>query len=263
LLNFFSAAIGRGAFAGYLYTMKPDAFSLIVDAGNTRVKCALFRGTEVQEIRVFGREELAGLKNYLQQYGHIPAIIASVLSDKETRWLRQLHSKALLFGPDMKLPIDIAYETPQTLGADRLCNAIAAYHRFGAAVLAVDLGTCIKYDLTDETGTYLGGGISPGLQMRFKAMHTFTGKLPLIDDVNAIGLIGKNTTDAMRSGVINGIHAELTGIIAGYRNLFPGLPVILTGGDAAHFDLSGINGIFADENLTLRGLQTTLAKHDA
>lgn len=241
--------------------MKPSSFSLVVDAGNTRIKCALYKGVEMQELQSFSKTELAGLKNYLQQYQHVPAIIASVLSEKETLWLKQLHSNAIFFNSQLPLPLKMGYETPETLGADRLCNAIAAYDRFQSAVLAIDLGTCIKYDFTDGSGTYQGGAISPGLAMRFKALHTFTGKLPLIDEVKEAELTGKNTADAMRSGVLNGMQAEIEGFIHRYRNVFASLPVIITGGDAQYFDFGQINGIFADENLTLRGLQLTLANY--
>lgn len=243
--------------------MDPKNRSLVIDAGNTRIKAAIFRDADPEEVHIFSKDELAGLKIFLQQYQDLPAIIASVRADKETRWLKQLVPKAILFSTSMNIPLKIAYETPETLGADRLCNAIAAFHSAQSACLVVDIGTCVKYDLTDDSGTYQGGAISPGMSMRFQAMHTFTGKLPLIDDPFMPAILGKNTPDAMRSGVMHGIRNEINGFIAHYTAQFPHLKVFLTGGDAQNFDLAHINGIFADENLTLRGLQLTLAHYDS
>ena len=235
--------------------------SLVIDAGNTRIKAAVFHAADLEEVHSFSKEQLNELKAFIQQHGHLPAIIASVKADKDTRWLKQLAPKALLFKTTMRLPLKIAYDTPETLGADRLCNAIAAFAATESACLVVDIGTCVKYDLTDDSGTYLGGAISPGMSMRFQAMHTFTGKLPLIEDSFVPAVLGKNTLDAMRSGVMHGILNEISGFIASYRTQFPRLRIFLTGGDAQNFDLGHINGIFADENLTLKGLQITLANY--
>ena len=240
--------------------MNPQALSLVVDAGNTRIKAAVFQGDTLAEVRSYSKDELTDLKNFLQHCHQLPAIIASVKADKDTRWLQQLLPTAHLFRPTMKLPLNIAYETPETLGADRLCNAIAAFGIAQQACLVIDMGTCIKYDFVDNEGTYHGGAISPGVAMRFQAMHTFTGKLPLIDDMIIPDTIGKNTLDAMRSGVMHGIVNEINGFIASYRARFPHIRLFLTGGDAQNFDLGHINGIFADENLTLKGLQRTLAQ---
>lgn len=235
-----------------------EQLSLVVDAGNTRIKTGLFQGAELAEVRHFDHSQLNGLKSFLQQYGHLPAIIASVKSDKDTRWLKQLLPKALLFSTALDLPLKMGYETPQTLGVDRLCNAIAAYRIAQSDCLVIDVGTCIKYDLVTADGTYRGGAISPGIELRFRAMHTFTGKLPLIEDKIVPAPVGANTLDAMRSGVMHGMKHEMDGFIRYYRSEFPELTIFLTGGSANYFDLELKKHIFADENLTLKGLQTTL-----
>jgi type III pantothenate kinase len=242
--------------------MIQESHSLVIDAGNTRIKAGIFHHSDLKEVRTFDAQHLSELKTFLQQHDHFPAIIASVKADKDTKWLKQLLPKALLFRTTMKLPLQIAYETPETLGVDRVCNAIAAYHQVRKACLVVDCGTCIKYDLVTADGTYHGGAISPGVALRFRAMHTFTGKLPLIEDKITPPVIGKNTHDAMRSGVMHGIKHEIMGFIAYYRSLMPELTIFLTGGDAEHFELGLKNDIFADENLTLKGLQLTLAHYD-
>lgn len=243
--------------------MKHLEKSLVIDAGNTRIKVAIFQYSEIQLVRAFSNDQLADLKNFLMGMEAIPAIIASVRSENNTKWLHRLLPKALRFSVQLKLPIQIAYETPQTLGVDRLANAIAANNFAPKEVLVVDIGTCVKYDFVDATNTYHGGAISPGMQLRYKAMHTFTGKLPLIEDSLSTGTIGKNTLDAMRSGVMNGITHEILGFIEEYKRNYPELTIFLTGGDQQYFDLGLKNGIFADENLTLKGLQIVLAHANA
>lgn len=237
--------------------------SLIVDAGNTRIKVALFHHSDLEDVQSFDNAHLPELKSLLQRHAGIPSIIASVKADKDTKWLQQLLPGSLIFKSTMRLPVKMGYETPQTLGADRLCNAIAAWHISGGACLTVDVGTCVKYDLVTPDGTYQGGAISPGIELRFKSMHTFTGKLPLIEDVTVPPVIGKNTQDAMRSGVMHGIRNEIEGFISYYKSQFPELTIFLTGGGAKHFDMGLKNDIFVDENLTLKGLQLTLAYYDA
>lgn len=234
--------------------------SLAIDAGNTRVKVGLFHGKTLEEMHFFGEGELEQLKQFLAGHQHLPAIIGSVKSDKDTKWLRNLLSGAIVFTTSLKLPLKIAYETPETLGVDRLCNAIAAWDKTQKAALVIDMGTCIKYDFVSADATYEGGAISPGIAMRYKAMHTFTGKLPLIDDMEPAPATGKNTFDAMRSGVMNAVRFELEGFIAEYRKMVPELTIFLTGGDAEYFANGLKNDIFADENLTLKGLQLTLAQ---
>jgi type III pantothenate kinase len=243
--------------------MAQEKRSLIVDAGNTRIKVAIFHQSDLEEVHSFDTGHLAELKAFLQRHNGIPAIIASVKADKDTKWLQQLLPGSVIFRTTMPVPLKMGYDTPQTLGADRLCNAIAAYSIAKTACLVIDAGTCVKYDLVTPDGTYQGGAISPGIELRFKAMHTFTGKLPLIEDKIVPPVLGKNTLDAMRSGVMHGIRNEMQGFIAHYRSQFPELTIFLTGGSAKHFDLGLKNDIFVDENLTLKGLQLTLAYYDA
>jgi len=242
--------------------MKPQEQSLVIDAGNTRIKVGVFQYSDLEEVRSFDSNQLSELKVFLQQHDFLPAIIASVRADKDTKWIKQLLPKSVLFKTMSSLPIKMAYETPETLGVDRLCNAIAAYQIAQNTCLVIDVGTCVKYDFVTSDGTYQGGAISPGIELRFRAMHTFTGKLPLIEDVLVPNELGKNTRDAMRSGVMHGMRHEMIGFIDHYREQFPELTIFLTGGGAKHFDMEVINGIFADENLTLKGLQLTLAHYD-
>jgi type III pantothenate kinase len=152
-------------------------------------------------------------------------------------------------------PLRIDYKTPESLGADRLANAVAAAALYPARpVLAIDLGTCITYDLVDAHGTYLGGLISPGHHMRAQAMHMLTARLPEVDPPTHPPLIGRSTLECLAAGTHHGTRAELKALIAECRQQYPGLAVVLTGGDAPRFARALENGIFAHPYLTLLGL---------
>jgi type III pantothenate kinase len=145
-----------------------------------------------------------------------------------------------------KLPISIKYKTPDTLGADRVANAVASNDRFpNDHVLAIDAGTCIKYDLVDDNQCYHGGAISPGLTMRFKALNTFTDKLPLVQRSDQGMWLGQTTEESIQTGVEHGAVQEVKGFIESYEKEFPNLKVILTGGDASFFESRLKKQIFA------------------
>jgi type III pantothenate kinase len=161
-----------------------------------------------------------------------------------------------------KLPFSNKYATPETLGNDRLSAVAGAHAEYpGRNVLVIDAGTCIKYDFITEDGEYLGGSISPGIQMRYNALHTFTQKLPSLSPL-AIqpALIGDSTIGSIHSGVINGVMAEMQGIIQSYAGRFKNICVILSGGDIEIIKpvFSGKNNIFADPLLVLKGLNFIL-----
>lgn len=238
--------------------MEQGSKSIVVDAGNTRIKAGLFQGNDLQEVHAFSNNELDKLKSFLIKYKHIPGIISSVRSDKNTKWLKGLLPQAILFNHQLEIPLTNNYESPATLGIDRLANAIAAANISEKNALVIDIGTCIKYDFVRYPKLYEGGAISPGIELRYKSMHQFTGKLPYVEDRIQGPFIGKNTLDAMRSGVINGMHLEIVGFIEEYRRLYPELTIFLTGGDSQYFELGNKYGIFADENLTLKGLLIAL-----
>lgn len=238
--------------------MEQEFKAVIVDAGNTRIKVGLFQNNDLQEVRAFTNDELDKLKSYLLKYKNWHGIISSVRSDKNTKWIKGLLPNAILFNHELPVPLTNHYESPKTLGIDRLANAIAAANISEKNALIIDVGTCIKYDFVRYPRIYEGGSISPGMELRYRAMHEFTGKLPLVEDHEQGPFIGKNTLEAMRSGVMNGMHLEMVGFIEEYRRLYPELTIFLTGGDSQHFELGNKYGIFADENLTLKGLLIAL-----
>lgn len=237
--------------------MQAQKDSIIVDAGNTRIKVGVFQDYDLHLVRSFNNDEFNALKAFLIRYENFSGIICSVRSQKDTKWLRGMLPRTTLFTNDTPIPIQNSYDTPKTLGLDRLANAIAGDFYAKSAALVIDIGTCVKYDFVSKDHTYEGGAISPGIQLRYKSMHQFTSKLPLIEDRLQAPVIGKNTGDALRSGVMNGIHQEIVGFMTEYQSLFPELTIFLTGGDASHFEFEKKYSIFADENLTLKGLLIT------
>ena len=162
-----------------------------------------------------------------------------------------------------ELPIENLYETPETLGKDRLAAAVGASELFpDQNLLIIDAGTAITYDLVSEKNEFIGGNISPGLQMRFKALNYFTGKLPLVSYSDEFQHIGRNTTDAIRAGVQNGILYEIAQTIELFNKNYQNLQIVMTGGDSIFFDKKLNYSIFVHFNITLIGLNRIL-EHNA
>lgn len=233
---------------------------LIIDIGNTRTKIAVFDGGKIKTFSAFERLATEDLTEITSGQAISHCIISSVKDIDKTiiDFLKPAYYLIIL-DATTPLPIKNLYETPETLGKDRIAAAVAACHLFpGCDVLVVDAGTAITYDLILGGKTYMGGGISPGLDMRFKALNVFTGKLPLISDISPAPLTGANTTDSIRSGVINGTVSEIEGIIGMYRQKYPSIEVILTGGNHYFFDKQLKIKTFAAPNLVLEGLNIIL-----
>jgi type III pantothenate kinase len=187
------------------------------------------------------------------------AIVSSV-SVANTEISRELNFlQSLLFlDYNTPLPIKNNYETPTTLGYDRIAAGVGANLRYPSQnCLVIDIGTAIKYDLVSAENAFEGGIISPGRRMRFNALHTFTKKLPLLDTVEIPELIGHSTESCMKSGVMNGITAEINGIIDEYLKKLK-LTVLICGGDAPYFETKIKYPTFAAPNLVLEGLNRIL-----
>lgn len=234
--------------------------NLVLDFGNTRIKAASFHNGKPEEIRYFHRiEDLLHQKEYIQNFKNI--ILASV-TNQHLAFIElwQNHIPVIVFHKNLKTPLINAYLTPETLGHDRLLASIGAYDDYpDKPVLVIDFGTCIKYNFTNESNHFLGGAISPGLQMRYKALNHFTEKLPLLNvDYDFHTLIGANTSESIQSGVINGAVKEIDGIINEYCSIYPNLVTIGTGGDLEFFAKRLKNSIFAEPNLVLKGLHHIL-----
>ena len=210
--------------------MNPDQMDLIADIGNTLVKTAVFSGNEMIFEQHSTVIEEALIENLVQTFPVRKAIISSVGSDPE-KYLTILKEKLeYIILPDHTTPLPIInlYHSPETLGFDRLAAATGAHFLFPHTnLLIIDAGTAITIDLVSEAGEFRGGNISPGLDIRFKALKTFTNRLPLVDRDGDICLTGKTTEEAVRSGVWNGILYELDGYIDSYKQEYENLKVIL------------------------------------
>lgn len=235
--------------------------NLIIDIGNTQAKLVAFDGDcPIEEVRT-SNTTLEGLDAFIKKYNFKRGIVTSVinLSSEIERQLKAIHFPVLRFNANTPIPINNCYRTPQTLGSDRLAAVIGAYMQHpNHNILVIDAGTCLTYEFIDYKGNYWGGNITSGLQMRLRAMHTFTAKLPLIESQGDTPELGYDTETAMRSGVITGITFEIEGYIRYYRHKYPDLLVFLTGGDEFNFDASIKNIIFADKYLVPRGLNRIL-----
>ena len=235
----------------------------IIDIGNTRVKYASFQNGVLQTQGYCVDNELGRVLSSIDP--SLKRLMLSSVKPIPKELLLALEKKGVhctFLSSDMQMPFKNNYETPQSIGADRLALAAGGQKRFpNQAVLVVDIGTCLTFDFIDAEAVYHGGAISPGLLMRLKALNAFTGKLPLVDLKPPIDLIGRNTNESILSGVVNGMLKELDGIIDEYKMRYPEVKIILTGGDVAFFDKKLKNSIFADAEILLKGMHFILEQH--
>ncbi|MBU1373136.1 MAG: type III pantothenate kinase [Bacteroidetes bacterium] len=245
--------------------------NLVVDIGNSSTKIAVFDQDSIilsDKAIDYCDQDLQKLK---EKYQIENLIISSVRKNigLDEEYLKS-NFNYIKFNHSVFIPIDNKYESPTTLGLDRLAAVIGANKIYPKQkVLVIDAGTCITYDGINEKAIYNGGSISPGINMRFEAMHHFTSKLPLVSfDSDYKSAYGKNTNEAILSGVINGLIYELEGFIKQELNNNKETKIILCGGDAAFFDSRFKNSIFAhlilhEPNLVLIGLNTVVNyQHD-
>jgi len=235
--------------------------NLIIDVGNTAIKLAAIRDLAIVDVIRVNSWNDESVIQFLAKYGNFDnGIISSVRDDAPPEFLKTfVEGKFLLFNHKTQVPIANGYETPNTLGLDRLAAAVGANNIFPHTnVLVVDCGTAITIDFVSAIGRFEGGNISLGLNTRFKALSSFTSKLPLVDIADGYPLIGKNTTDAIRAGVLNSTIFELDTYIELFSGLYPDLKVIFTGGDAFFFDGKLKNTIFVVPNLVVQGLNRIL-----
>ena len=236
--------------------------NLIIDVGNTNVKFAIYENADLVyktsfELSEF-KQHYVGLKKEFSQL--TAAIISSVgrLSKKQKELIYN-DFDVLELSYKTKLPFKNLYKTPKTLGADRIALVSASVKDFpNNNVLIIDAGTCITYDFITEENKYLGGAISPGIRLRYRALNNLTANLPLLETNQPKTIIGDSTEASIHSGVVYGVVKEIDGIIEQYVELYPDLTVILTGGDAKFLSNQLKNSIFANSNFLLEGLNYIL-----
>ena len=239
--------------------------SLMIDMGNTKTKYAYFVDGCIKEKGSCKPEDTSKIihdysgivKNIM--LSSVRPIPKSILSKSKNRGCR-----LIILSSKIEMPFKILYKTPKTIGADRLALVAGAVFGFSnKPVLIIDAGTCITFDFVDSKTKYLGGSISPGLQMRLNALSNQTSALPSVKLSEPQDLIGCSTEESILSGVVNGAIKEIDGTIDAYKKRYPDAMVVITGGDASFFDKKLKNSIFADEDILLKGMyfiQKTICK---
>lgn len=235
--------------------------NLVIDIGNTRTKAAVFRNDEMSERLMWDKCRWEDISKVLANH-RVENVILSVVGPPMEETLRQRLASEVRFielTPALRLPFRNLYGTPATLGKDRIAAVAGALAGFpGQNCLVIDAGTCITYDVLTAEGAYLGGNISPGMAMRFKALPAFTAALPLVERGPVEDPVGSSTETAIRNGVQYGVLWETEGMIAAMEQRLNDLNVVLTGGDADFFVKNLKSRIFANAHLVLEGLNKIL-----
>lgn len=237
---------------------------VLIEIGNTAVKVAYGRHGDIRSVERHPIDTPELALNAAQRLAKTAYAFALAASGPEPVGFVDALEKlrpTLRLTTNLPTPLQSAYRSMQTLGIDRFANAVMACESNpNGASLIIDLGTCVTYDLTAGC-RYLGGAITPGLQMRAKAMHAFTARLPEVQvDPNA-SLVGDQTERSLQAGTWHGWLAEINGMIESYRNIEPNLTVIFTGGDLPYFEAVAKSGIFADPFWTLKGYYQIFRLH--
>lgn len=233
--------------------------NLSIDLGNTYAKTGLFEGEKLVETN--WKLTYSELIKYVQLVRPKRIMVSSVsYSEEQLRSeFADITTEIYLLKSTTPVPIKKFYDTPETLGADRVAAAVGVRVLYpDKSCIVIDMGTCITYDLVGLDDNFYGGIISPGVRMRFKAMNTFTKRLPLLEPEPIPELIGKSTKHAMQSGVMNGILSEINGFVEEYSKVLTNINVILCGGDATYFANRIKNPNFVIPELVLIGLNRIL-----
>jgi type III pantothenate kinase len=236
--------------------------NLVIDIGNTRTKFSVFHKGEVLitvPVDEFLPEHIEVL---LREHAELQNVILSAVKDYSPELKSALQNKFERFielDSNTPLPIENCYKTAQTLGKDRIAAVVGGFDLYpDTNLLVIDAGTAITYDLLNDKHQYLGGNISPGIEMRYKALHQFTGKLPLIEHQKFGKLYGTSTEEAILAGVQLGVVFEVDKAIDTFKDFYTNLKVIITGGNADFFDKKLKNSFFVNFNLTAMGLNRIL-----
>jgi type III pantothenate kinase len=234
--------------------------NLVVDIGNSSLKVAIFDKKLMTSKFIYTNQSLNIFSDLFKNNVIDNCLISNVSTiDKNILDFLKINSNLFSINESINLPFINLYKTKNTLGHDRIALVSAAAIDFpDQNTLIIDTGTCITYDFKNSENEYLGGGISPGIQMRFKSLNSQTSKLPLSTINLDYKLIGDDTNSSINSGVVYGVISEINGIINQYQERFKNIKIILTGGDS-NFLLKKIkNTIFADQNFLLKGLNYLL-----
>jgi type III pantothenate kinase len=232
------------------------AITLCFDFGNTRLKCAVFSGKELERIIVMKKDDKETIEHLIKTWKPEKSILSSVIDhNPETELVLSQNTRFHKLDHHSKIPVTTAVGKPDTIGADRLALVVAAVDLFpGKNNLVIGLGSAITYNYVNKYHEFMGGGISPGMEMRFKSLHSFTAKLPLVHPDWNFPLVGYDTRTNILSGVILGMAKEIEGTIDSYEEKYDNFNVLLSGGDAFYFSPYLKKKIFADPDLIYKGL---------
>ncbi|BAX80632.1 type III pantothenate kinase [Labilibaculum antarcticum] len=236
--------------------------NLIVDIGNSQIKAGFFENNQLVKLEISTLGEMEFISDLITKHENICNVIISSVRKYPRELISALKLKCktvLFFNSEIQTPLENLYESKSTLGYDRLaaCTGAHGLHE-GKNILIIDAGTAITFDFVNEKGQYLGGCISPGLKMRFKALHEFTQKLPELTKNENFNLIGKNTNDAIISGVQNGLIFEIDAYVKNLKSKHSDLQVIITGGDACFLNKLLKNQADFHPEIVLQGLNIIL-----
>jgi type III pantothenate kinase len=230
--------------------------TICFDFGNTRQKAALFTDGDLIQVSVLNDHSLASVKAITEEFKPQKIILSSVINhDPQIEEFFSSVSKFHKLSYQTKLPFTSPVGKPDTIGADRLALAAAAVYFYpGKNNLVIGLGTCITYNFINKKNEFLGGGISPGLEMRLRSVHDYTAKLPLVKADWNVPLVGYDTNSNILSGVVLGMAKEIDGFVDAYEEKFSNFNALLTGGDIGYLASHLKNKIFADPELIFKGL---------
>jgi type III pantothenate kinase len=234
--------------------------NLVLDFGNTRIKAGIFEGQNLLKKYVFDSEN--NLLNVIDSFGAITNCLIGSVTNKHQSTSEVLSTKfnTKVFTADTPIPLKNLYKSVHTMGSDRIMASMGSYSLYSHQnVLTIDAGTCIKYNFVNASNEYLGGAISPGIPMRFRAMHEYTHLLPMVEpEMGYEKLIGQSTTESLLSGTIVGAACEADAMIERYKAIYQNLQVVITGGDADYLCKQLKNRFFANPNILLLGLNSIL-----
>ena len=230
--------------------------TLCFDFGNTRLKCGVFKNDLISEVIVLDDGSKEAMEQVMERYLPEKTILSSVIGhDQEVEKILSSRSSFHKVSHLTKLPFTTPVNKPETIGADRIALAAGVVYFYpGKNNLVIGMGSCITYNFINKYNQFLGGSISPGMEMRFRSLQTFTAKLPLVQPDWNFPLIGYDTRTNILSGVLLGMCNEIDGIIKAYAKKFNNFNVVLTGGDTPYFVHHFKNKIFADPDLIFKGL---------
>ena len=231
---------------------------LTIDIGNTRIKSAVFESNTLVEASVFSNEDFkSSIENILNKFEKIATLVVASVGKHEKEAFESFSNRVKIhfISRENLFPFQNNYETPTTLGIDRMVLAAGAVLQFPKQNrLIVDAGTCVTYDFIDQNNVYHGGAIAPGVRLRYESMHNYTAKLPLLTIEEPENVIGNSTNQSLHSGVINGLTFEIDGYIEALKGQNENFIIILTGGDANFLAKRLKNTIFANSNFLLESL---------